>query len=174
MSTWTIDGAHSEIAFKIKHLVISTVRGTFKKFSGVGIAADDTFENAAINFTAETASIETNNEGRDEHLRGADFFDSAIHPTINFVSTSFTKKDGNLFELVGDLTMKGVTKSVSLTTEFNGIGKNMGGQRFASFNLSGTLNRNDFGLTWNSILEMGGLALSEELVLEMTIEAIEE
>ena len=173
MKTWTIDTAHSEIAFKVKHLMISTVRGTFRNFEGTIATADDTFENAQITFSADVGSIDTKNEHRDAHLQAADLFDAGQFPKISFVSTSVTKTSEG-FDVAGDFTMKGVTKQVHLKAAFNGIAKGpMDGIRVAAFDVTGSLNRQDFGVSWNAALEAGGVAVSDTVLLEATIEAKE-
>lgn len=172
MKTWTIDTAHSEIAFKVKHLMIATVRGTFGVFEGSATAEDDTFANAAITFSADIASISTKNAQRDGHLVSPDFFDAVAFPKLTFVSTSVIATGSDL-EIAGNLTIKGVTKPIALKAMFNGIGTGMDGKRVAGFDIVGTLNRNDFGLTWNAPLEAGGVVVSETVNLEVSIEAKE-
>ncbi|HEY0670489.1 MAG TPA: YceI family protein, partial [Sphingobacteriaceae bacterium] len=122
MSTtkWVVDPMHSEVQFKVKHLVISTVTGAFKTFSGEAITAGNDFENATIHFTLDVNSVDTNQEQRDSHLKSADFFEADTYPEIKFKSTSFTKTSDDDYKLVGDLTMKGVTKPVELQAEYGG------------------------------------------------------
>lgn len=172
MKTWNIDQAHSTIGFKVKHLMVSTVRGGFTDFSGNINAEDETFENASISFSANTASITTNNEGRDGHLKSADFFDAEQFPTISFTSTSFTKKEEG-FELKGDLTLKGVTKSITLSATSDGVGTGMDGKKVVGFDVKGTIHRPDFNLTWNASLESGGFVVSDDVTLDIHIEATE-
>lgn len=170
MATWTIDQAHSSIGFKVRHLVVSTVRGGFTEFSGSIAAEDQTFTNASVTFTAKTSSINTHNEARDGHLTSADFFDAAQFPTLSFTSTSFTKKDDG-FEVVGDLTLKGVTKSITLSATSDGVGAGMDGKPVVGFDVKGTIHRPDFGLTWNAPLESGGFVVSDDVSLDIHIEA---
>ena len=172
MNTWTIDPAHSSIGFKIKHLMVSTVRGQFKEFDGRIETADDTFGDAHAHFTAKSASIDTNMSMRDDHLRSADMFDSERFPEVTFVSEAAVV-DGNRFDIAGDLTMKGVTKRIALHGIFEGIAVGMDGARVAAFTCNGTINRNDFGISWNKALEAGGVTVGEEVVLELHIEAKE-
>jgi polyisoprenoid-binding protein YceI len=172
MSTWNLDQAHSTIGFKVKHLMVSTVRGMFTDFTGTIESSDDSFENAHVHFTAQTASIHTANTMRDDHLKSADFFDAAQFPTVSFASTSFVK-NGNGFTMTGDLTMHGVTKSVTLQVTSDGIGNGMDGKRVAGFDITGTINRQDFGLTWNAALETGGVVVSEEVAFDIHVEAKE-
>lgn len=173
MKTWKIDQAHSEIAFKVKHMMISTVRGNFGAFEGEMTADDDTFENAAMQFSADVVSINTKNEQRDMHLQGADFFDAANFPHITFKSTSVVKSGTNELRVVGDLTMRGVTKSVELMGVVGGVTTDMYGSRVAAFEFSGTINRQDFGLAWSALLETGQMVVSDMVTLEITIEAKE-
>jgi polyisoprenoid-binding protein YceI len=171
MNTWNIDQAHSVIGFKVKHLLVSTVRGEFTDFEGKIEAADDTFENAAISFTAQATSISTHSEARDNHLRSADFFEVEKYPTLSFTSKSFTKK-GDAFELVGDFMMHGVTKEISLEVTTEGVGKGMNGESVVGFDITGTLNRHDYGLTWNALVETGGAVVSDTVTLDIHIEAV--
>ncbi len=174
MANWKIDPAHTEIAFKVKHLMISNVRGYFKEFDGTIMMPDDNFANASISFTANTSSVDTNNSMRDEHLRSADFFDSEKFPTLSFVSKSITSLGENNFSVVGDLTMHGVTKEVTLNTVLNGRVVDAYGNNVISFDVSGSLNRTDFGLVWNAAIETGGVVVSEEVKLEINAEFKEE
>ena len=169
MNTWNIDQAHSEVGFRVKHLMVSTVRGYFGTFSGTVTAADDTMNDAMLTFEAEVASIHTNNTQRDSHLQSADFFDSAQFPKVMFVSKSF-KKAGDTFSVTGDFTMKGVTKEITLNAVFNGIATDAYGKRVAAFDVSGTINRSDFGIKWNAPLDKGGVTISEKVMLDATIE----
>lgn len=159
---WTLDPAHSELQFKVKHLMITTVTGSFTDISGSVEAENDTFENASVSFEAKINSINTANTDRDNHLKSADFFDAEKYPVMSFNSTSFNK-DGDDYTLTGDLLMKGVTKSVKLNVEFGGIATDPWGNVKAGFTLNGKINRTDFGLSWNAALEAGGVMVSEEV-----------
>lgn len=159
---WTIDPMHSEVNFKIRHLVISNVSGSFKKFSADVETEGDNFETATVHFIADAASITTGVEQRDGHLTSADFFDVANYPTIDFVSTSF-KKAGDEFKLTGNLTIRGVTKPIEMVVEFGGIGKDGYGNTKAGFEVTGKISRKDFGLTWNMATEAGGLTLGDDV-----------
>lgn len=172
-SNWVIDPSHSEVHFKVKHLVITTVTGSFKQFSGSAQAGDD-FTNAAISFEADVASIDTNNEQRDGHLRSADFFETDKFPKLTFKSTSFTKKSDDAYELVGDLTIKDATQPVTLAVEYSGIAKDPYGNVKAGFELTGKLNRKDFGLTWNAITEAGGALVSEEVKIVASVQLVKQ
>ena len=170
MSTWNIDTVHSSIEFKIKHLMVSTVKGHFGEFTGTLTSTDDTFEDASISFDANATGITTGNTQRDGHLQSPDFFNTEQFPKVTFTSTSFTKKAENKFSIVGKLTMKGVAKEVTLEAMFGGFAKAQDGKRVAAFDVSGTINRADFGITWNTALDTGGVALSNEVWLDATIE----
>ncbi|RYF99933.1 MAG: polyisoprenoid-binding protein [Chitinophagaceae bacterium] len=168
--TWAIDPMHSEIHFKIKHLVISTVTGTFKTFNGTVTSESGEFENAKIDFSIDVNSIDTNQEHRDAHLKSADFFDTEKYPTIDFVSTSFTKVKGDDYKLAGNLTMHGVTKPVELDVEFGGSEKDNYGNLKHGFEITGKINRKEFGLTYNAVTEAGGLALGEDIKMTANIQ----
>lgn len=159
---WALDPTHSELQFKVKHLMITTVTGSIKSFSAELTSEGEDFTNANINFSGEISSLDTGNTDRDNHLKSADFFDAETHPTMNFVSTA-VEKDGYDYIVKGDLTIKGETKSVKLTAEFGGIATDPWGNTKAGFTLSGKINRTDFGLTWNAALETGGVMVSEEV-----------
>src|SRR5690606_9555878 len=143
---WSLDPAHSELTFKIKHLMISNISGAFKNFSAQVETEDADFSKANINLTAEMNSISTNNEQRDVHLRSSDFFEVEKFPQLNFTSTGIEQIDDESFNLHGNLTMKGVTKPVKLNMEFNGIVKDPYGQEKVGFLVSGKINRNDWGI----------------------------
>ncbi len=171
---WVIDPMHSEVQFKVKHLLISTVTGSFKTFSGTVTAPSEDFENAEIQFSLDVNSIFTNQEMRDNHLKNADFFEVAKYPTIDFKSISFKKTKGEDFLLTGNLTMKGVTKQVEVKAEFGGVAKDRQGQLKAGFEVTGTINRKDFGISFNTLTETGGLALGEEIKLIANIQLAKE
>ena len=173
-STWAIDPSHSEIQFKVKHLVITTVTGNFKEFSGSLEGNNDDFAGASISFEAQTASISTNSEQRDEHLKSADFFDAEQFPTLTFQSTTFTKKGDEEYSLTGNLTLKGVTLPIDLEVEYNGTATDPWGNVKAGFELKGKLNRKDFGLTWNAPTEAGGVLVSEEVKLIANIQLVKQ
>lgn len=172
MAIWKIDTMHSSVGFKVKHLVISTVSGKFKTFSGT-VEGNDDFTDAKVTFTADVSSIDTGVAQRDEHLNSADFFDAANFPTIDFISTSFTKA-GSEYSLTGNLTMKGITKTVVLQVEFGGIGPNAYGQTVAGFEVSGKINRKDFGLNWSALTEAGGIVVGDDIKIHAEIELIKE
>ncbi|WP_018344240.1 YceI family protein [Cytophaga aurantiaca] len=171
-TNWIIDASHSEIQFKVKHLVITTVTGSFNEFSGT-VEAGDTFENAKISFEANTASINTNSDQRDGHLKSGDFFDVEKFPKLSFKATKFAKK-GDGFELVGDLTIKDVTNSVTLAVEYGGTAKDPWGNTKAGFEVTGKINRKDFGLTWNAPTEAGGVLVSDEVKLIANVQLLKQ
>ena len=174
MTTWKIDNTHSEIGFKIKHLVISTVSGKFSSFEGKLQGEPDDLENAKISFTADVNSIHTGNEQRDGHLKSADFFDSANYPNLSFTSTKIEQKDDSNYKLTGNLTIKDVTKPVTLNAEFGGVQNDLYGQTAAGFEITGKINRQDFGLTWSAVTEAGGIVVSDEVKLAINVELVKQ
>lgn len=173
-TNWVIDPAHSEVHFKVKHLVITTVTGSFGEFSGKVEAEDDNFSNATIEFEANINSIHTNNEQRDAHLKSADFFEAEKFPKLTFKSTRFAKKSDDEFELEGNLTIKDITKLVKLEVEYSGIAKDPWGNTKAGFELKGRINRKDFGLTWNALTEAGGAVVSDEVKLAINVQLVKQ
>jgi len=174
MAKWTIDPAHSEIEFRIKHLAIANVKGFFKKYSGEVESEGDDFNNPKITFTADSSSIDTNDEKRDQHLRSAEFFNIEKYPEIKFASTNYTKVQDNEYKLKGDLTILDVTKPIKLDVKFNGIAMDPWGGTRAGFHITGKLNRKDWGLTWNTALEAGGFLLADELKVSCEIELVKQ
>lgn len=174
MANWKIDPSHSEITFKVKHLVISTVSGKFSEFEGTVTADKEDFSDAKVQFSAKIDSISTGNEQRDGHLKSPDFFDAASHPEMTFQSTSITSKGGSDYELKGDLTIRGTTKPVTLQVEFGGIQNDFYGNTVAGFELTGKINRQDFGLTWSAVTEAGGVVVSDEVKLAINVELIKQ
>ncbi len=167
---WNIDTAHSEVQFKVKHLVVTTLTGAFNSYEGtVETSTDSEFNNANVKFSLETTSISTNQTDRDNHLKSADFFDVEKFPKLTFEG-SLKNKSGNDFDLVGDITIKGVTKPITLSAELLGIMKDPWENTKAGFEIKGKLNRKDFGLTWNAATETGGLLVSEEVKLEINVQ----
>ncbi|UJF27386.1 YceI family protein [Planococcus sp. 107-1] len=170
MKKWTIDPAHSEIGFSVKHMMISKVKGSFESFEAVVEANEEDLNGALIDFKINVASINTNNEDRDNHLRSADFFDAETYPEIKFNANDITKK-GTEYELTGDLTIKGVTRPVTFEVEYGGKGTNPWGQEVVAFSAEGKVNRRDFGLTWNQALETGGVLVGEDIKISLELEA---
>jgi len=172
MKKWIIDPVHSEIAFKARHLMISTVRGHFNKFEGEITAKDENLTDAVISFNADVNSLETRHPDRNGHLLGADFFDAEKFPKMSFESTS-VKRVKDTLEIDGNLTIKDITKAVSLKAEINGTNTDMYGKKVTAFDLTGKINRQDFGVTWNAVLETGGVLIGDEVTIEAFIEAQE-
>ncbi len=170
MAKWQIDPAHSEIKFKVKHLVVSTVTGHFKNFSAVIEADRDDFADASIAFEAEVNSLSTNNEQRDAHLKSPDFFDAPNHPKITFRSNLVTPVSEDGFEVTGNLTIRGVTRPITLNVTYNGTVSGFGGARVAGFEITGKLNRFDYGLMWNAMTEAGGVVVSSDVKLDIGAE----
>ena len=176
MSTkkWSVDPAHSEIQFKVRHLVISTVSGSFDEFSGEATTPEDTFEGGEISVKINTASINTNNAQRDGHLKSADFFETDGFPEITVKTTSIKKIDDDEYALVADFTMKGVTKVVEFKGEYGGTAKDAYGNTKVGLEVEGKINRKDFGLNWNAVVEGGGLTVSEDVKLIANLQFIQQ
>jgi polyisoprenoid-binding protein YceI len=170
MTTWKIDPAHSEINFKVKHLVVSTVRGNFDTFNAKIETSKEDFSDAKISFDADINSINTNNEQRDNHLKSADFFDAENHPKMSFESTSVKKVSDNDMEVNGHLTIRGVKKEITLKVIFNGVVTGFGNVEVAGFEITSKLNRFDYGLKWNTLTEAGGVVVGEEVKIEIHAE----
>lgn len=164
-TTWKLDNTHSEIAFKVKHMMISTVTGHFDEFEAGMVTDGENFNNASITFSAKTASINTKNKDRDAHLKSDEFFSSEKYPEMKFTSKSF---DGET--LVGGLTIKDVTKEVTLETDFNGIAVDLYGQTKAGFEIRGEINRKDFDLTWSVVTETGSIVVSDKVKLLIDVQ----
>lgn len=164
---WNLDPAHSEMEFKVRHMMITNVSGNLQKFNVTAETDDDKFTNAKIEFTGDTTSITTHNEKRDQHLQTADFFETGQHPEMKFVSTSYEND-----KLNGNLTIRGVTRPVTLNVEFGGVGKDPYGNTKAGFTISGKINRKDYGLLWNAALESGGVLVSDEVRIQSEIQLV--
>jgi len=175
---WAIDPMHSEVQFKVKHLVISTVTGTFKVFEASLETDNEDFSDAEINFSLDVNSIDTNQPDRDAHLRSADFFDAEKYPKITFKSSSFEKVDGDPqdsanakeYKLKGDLTVRDVTKPITFDVEFGGTATDFYGNVKAGFEVSGKINRKEFGLVWNGITEAGAIVVGEDIRLNINVQ----
>lgn len=172
-TTWALDPAHSELQFKIRHLMITTVTGHFGKFNVTAETEGTDFSKAKIKANADIDSISTNSPDRDGHLKSPDFFDVASFPQLSFVSTGIEKK-GDDFVVNGDLTMHGITKPVALNVEFGGIVVDPYGQTKAGFTVSSKLNRKDFDLTWGAVTEAGSVVLSDEVKINAEIQLIQQ
>jgi polyisoprenoid-binding protein YceI len=169
---YTIDAAHSTIGFVARHAMVTKVRGAFTAFSGSAVLDADDPGRSHAELTVEVASVDTRNAQRDEHLRNNDFFDAPTYPQITFVSTGVEKVDGEHGKLIGDLTIKGVTKSVAVDFEFTGFAKDPYGNVRAGFEGHAVINRKDWGISFNAVLETGGVMVSEKIALEFDISAI--
>jgi len=166
---WAIDPSHSEVLFKVKHLMISTVTGSFKEFGAEAELEGDDLANARVSFWANTASVHTNDANRDKHLASADFFESEKFPKLTFTSTGIVKK-GDGYAVSGDLTIKGVSRPVTFTAEWSGIAKDPWGNTKAGLNLSGKIDRKEWGLNWNAALEAGGVLVSDEVRIQCEVQ----
>lgn len=158
---WVLDPTHSELTFKVKHLMISNVKGEFKNFTAE--IDNEDFKNGTVRVNIDASSIFTNNTDRDNHLKSADFFDVENHPAMTFKSTNFTKVDDDEYKLKGLLTIKGLSKEVFLDVEYGGTNKDPWGNTKAGFSFGGKINRKDWGLNWNAALETGGVLVSDEV-----------
>ena len=172
---WVVDPTHSEIQFKVKHLMITNVTGSFNIFTVDAQTEDEDFTNAKISFTAEAASVSTGNEQRDGHLKSADFFDAEKFPQLKFTTTKYESVDNDgSYELYGNLTIKDVTKPIKLAVEFGGVVKDPYGNTKAGFTINGKINRKDYGLTWSAVTEAGGVVVSDEVRINCEIQLIEQ
>ena len=170
MAQWKIDSTHSEINFKVKHLVVSTVSGIFTKFDATIEAEREDFSDARFTFEADINSISTKNEQRDGHLKSADFFDGANYPKMTFVSKSVKKISDYEMQVIGDLSIRGTQKEVTLDVMYNGTVAGFGGAKVAGFEVKGKVNRFDYGLQWNALTEAGGVVVSNEVKIEILAE----
>jgi polyisoprenoid-binding protein YceI len=170
---WVLDPSHSEVDFKVKHMMISTVTGTFSKFEATVETEGEKFTTAKATFIIDVDSISTNNEQRDAHLKGVDFFDTNDFPQIRFVATNYENVDNDgSYEVYGDLTVRGITKNVKFDAEFGGIIKDPWGNTRAGITISGKINRKEFGLTWSGATETGSLIVSEDVKIHAGLEFI--
>ena len=168
--TWNVDKMHSGLKFSVSHLVISEVDGSFKIFDGNMVTTKDDFSDAKINFTVDVNSINTDNASRDGHLKSDDFFNAEKFPTMTFVSTSFKKKSGAMYELVGNLTIRDVTKKVTFAVKYGGTTKDPYGNTKAGFKATGTINRLQYGLKWNTLTEAGGSVVGSDIDFTVNLE----
>lgn len=170
--SWQIDTAHSRIQFSVRHMMITRVRGVLEKFSGSVALDEENPENTTIEIQIDTASINTGDEQRDAHLRSTDFFNAEAFPYMTFKSKRVERTGENTARLIGDLTIRGVTREVALDVEFNGMLKNPWGAISAGFEASAKINRKDWGLTWNVALETGGVLVGEEVEIHIELELV--
>jgi polyisoprenoid-binding protein YceI len=169
---WTLDPGHSEVGFKVKHMMITNVSGSFEKFDAKVETSGTDFSTAKIEFTADIDSITTKNTDRDTHLKSADFFDAANHPQLKFISTRIDALDDDSYTIGGDLTIRGVTQPIKLKAELGGIGKDPWGNEKAGFTITGKIIRTDYKLNWNAALEAGGVLVGDEVKINAEIQLI--
>src|SRR5690606_31065355 len=174
-TTWKLDPTHSEVAFKVKHLVITTVTGYFRSFDGTVVTEnEDDFTTGKVDFTIETGSIDTNQSQRDEHLKSADFFDAANHPQLKFTSTSIEEKGDDEFVLRGDLTIGDVTKPIKFDVEYGGTVTDDDGNFKAGFEVSGKISRKEYNLTWNAVTEAGAIVVSDDVKIQASVQFVKQ
>ena len=174
MATWTIDNMHSSVTFKVRHLVISSVTGSFKTFEATVESDKDDFTDARIRFSADINSIDTGVEQRDNHLKSPDFFDADNHPKLTFVSTGVEKKSDSEYKIKGDLTIRGVSKPLVLDAEFGGIQNDMYGRTVAGFEMTGKIVRQQFGLHWSAVTEAGSIVAGNDVKITIAAELIKQ
>ena len=171
---WSLDPTHSQIGFKVKHLMVTNVRGVFKDYNGSVYTTGEDFFNAKLDLSINSGSISTGDATSDAHLKSPDFFDAENFKEINFKSSTFERISENEYALYGDLSIKGVTKRIRLDVEFNGIVKDPYGTKRAGFEITGKINRKDFGLAWNTVLETGGVMVGDEVTIKCEIQLIQQ
>jgi len=176
MSTerWEIDSSHSSLHFSVRHLVIAKVRGAFARWSGAVQVPDGDFSKATVAVTIDASSIETGVADRDGHLKSPDFFDAAQYPELRFVGTRVQPRSGDEIDVIGDLTIRGITREVVLRVEQHGQAKDPWGNVRAAFSAKTTIDRKDFGLTWNQALETGGVLVGDKVEIEAEIQAVKQ
>jgi polyisoprenoid-binding protein YceI len=170
VTKWTVDPMHSLVQFKVRHLMITNVTGTFQHFDGTIEAEGEDFQKGKVNFTIKVDSIDTTNDQRDTHLKGDDFFSADKFPEIKFVSTSFKKLSGEEFELTGNLTIRDKTNPVTFNVEYGGVAQDFYGNTKAGFSVTGKIARKDFGLVWNGVTEAGSVVVSDEVKLSADLQ----
>jgi polyisoprenoid-binding protein YceI len=170
MATWTIDQAHSEVRFTVKHLMITTVTGEFTDYTATMESTAMDFSDASLSFSAKTASVNTRNEARDAHLRSEDFFHCEAYPTMDFVSSSVTPVGEGRFDVHGTMTIRGVSKPLTLSVVHEGTVVDPWGNTKAGFTITGSLNRKEFGLAWSAVTEAGGVVVSDEVKLALSVQ----
>lgn len=173
-SKWTVDPTHSEVQFKVKHLMITNVTGNFAEFNATATTEGEDFSTAQLEFSAPIESISTNNAQRDGHLKSGDFFDAEKYPELTFKSTKIERVNDDTYNVYGDFQIKGITKEAKLNVELGGITKDPYGNTKAGLSISGKINRNDYGLTWNTALETGGVMVSEDVRLNAEIQLVKQ
>jgi polyisoprenoid-binding protein YceI len=171
ISPWNIDASHSHLQFSVRHMVITKVRGAFRTYSGSIELEGEELSLARVAVVIDASSIDTSEPKRDEHLRSADFLDVSTYPTLSFQSRSIERR-GDRYQVQGDLTIRGVTRAVTLDSEFQGQGKDPWGGQRAAFSARTSINREDFGLTWNQVLEAGGVLVGTKIDIEIEVQAV--
>lgn len=171
-TTWVIDPSHTQVQFKVKHLMITTVTGSFSEFDSTVETDGDDFADANISFTVKTASVNTGNEQRDGHLKSDDFFNAEKFPELKFAGTKLIKKDAENWQLEGDLTIRDITKRVTLAVEFGGMMTDPWGNVKAGFTVSGKVSRKEFGLMWNAVTEAGGVVVADDVKIHAEVQYI--
>lgn len=174
MATYKVDAAHSEVTFKVKHLMITNVTGHFAKFDATLTADKEDFTDAKITFEADVDSVTTNSEQRDGHLKSDDFFNAEKYPKMSFESTSITKKDDENYALEGNLTIRDVTKPVKLDVVYGGTMTDPWGQTKAGFEITGKINRKEYGLKWTAVTEAGGIVVSDDVRLNVQVQMVKQ
>lgn len=174
LTKWVVDPTHSEIVFKVKHLMITNVKGEFRKFDASILSEGTDFNKAKVKANIDASSIFTNSPDRDAHLQSADFFDAAKYNELSFEGTSFTKLDDENYQLKGILTIKDVSKEITFDVEFGGLIMDPYGNEKAGFSLNGKINRKDWGLNWNAALEAGGVMVSEEVRINAEVQFVKQ
>lgn len=173
-TTWVLDPTHSELQFKVRHLMVSNVTGHFKSFNATVDTDGDDFTTAKVHLTADVDSISTNNEQRDGHLKTADFFDHATHPQLTFEGTKLEQTGDEQFKLHGILTMRGVSKEVTLAVEFGGIVQDPWGNTRTGFTVNGKINRKEYGVSFSMVSETGGILLGEDISIHANVEFVKQ
>jgi polyisoprenoid-binding protein YceI len=171
VGTWKLDPAHSSLSFSVRHLMISKARGVFKNFDVTIVTSDNPAE-SRVEATVDMASVDTGVEPRDQHLRTSDFFQVDEYPTMTFVSTSIDTKPSGEFTVSGDVTLRGVTKPIVITGEFNGLIDDPQGEKRAAATATTTINRKDFGVSYNAALEAGGVALGDDVTISLELQVL--
>ncbi len=174
MATYKIDAAHSDIMFKVKHLMISTVTGIFKKFDATFEINEEDFSQAKVTFEADVDSVDTKNEQRDTHLQSDDFFNAEQFPKMTFKSTKIEKSGNDEYTVTGDLTIRDITKPFELKVEYNGSAKDPWRQERMGFEVSGKINRKEYGLKWSAVTEAGGFVVSDDVKLALNVEMVKQ
>lgn len=174
MATYKNDPMHSEVTFKVKHLMITNVSGSFSTFDASMTAEKDDFSDATVTFEADINSISTGNEQRDAHLKSDDFFNAERYPKLSFVSTGITKKTGEDYVLTGNLTIRDITKPVTLDATYGGTMTDFYGQTKAGFEINGKINRKEYGLMWSAVTEAGGIVVSDDVKLHIQVQMVKQ